>query len=177
MQKCLSTKTHTICISNQSIGFPMIRALFTQRYSRTDHNAFSEIFFNKISHYIEPSQFIYVENQLTSFCSVQVSTEMHFWTVCSEITFSKNHTMEKPANLSPIAINRLGFIWCELTLKGISEQILPWGHLPVELSLARLFNSCWNNYVTVTGMILQQQLAQFFNRHWCNSSTVAGKIA
>ena len=58
----------------------MIRALFTERYSQTDHNVFSEIPFNKNSHYIETSQFIYIANQLTGFCKAQVSTEKYFRT-------------------------------------------------------------------------------------------------
>ena len=58
----------------------MIGAVFTDRYSGTDHNAFSEILFNKNSHYIETSQFIYITNQLTGFRKAQVSTERHFQT-------------------------------------------------------------------------------------------------
>ena len=62
MQKCLSAKPRTICIANQLTGFLMIGALFTERYSRKGHNLFSEIPFNKSSHYIETSQFIYIAN-------------------------------------------------------------------------------------------------------------------
>ena len=72
MQKCLSAKSCTICIANQLSGFIIIGALFTERYSRTDQNVFSEIPFNKRSHYVETSQFIYISNQLTDFCKAQV---------------------------------------------------------------------------------------------------------
>ena len=157
----------------------MIRALFNERYSRTDDNVFSEIRFNKRSHYIGTSQFIYITHQLTSFCKAQVSTEKHFQTyttVCSKIHFSKNRAIEKPANLSLMVINWLDFVWCELTLKGISEQTLSRVHLLVKLSLARLFNSHWNNSSKVTGTIVQQLLARLFNSGWHDCSTVAGTI-
>ena len=157
----------------------MIRALFNERYSRTDDNVFSEIRCNKRSHYIGTSQFIYITHQLTSFCKAQVSTEKHFQTyttVCSKIHFSKNRAIEKPANLSLMVINWLDFVWCELTLKGISEQTLSRGHLLVKLSLARLFNSHWNNSSKVTGTIVQQLLARLFNSGWHDCSTVAGTI-
>ena len=158
----------------------MIRALFNERYSRTDDNVFSEIRFNKRSHYIGTSQFIYITHQLTSFCKAQVSIEKHFQTyttVCSKIHFSKNRAIEKPANLSLMVINWLDFIWHKLTLGGISEQSLSRGHFPlVELSLARLFNSHWHNFSTVTGTSIQQWLAQFFNSHWHDSSAVTGTI-
>ena len=65
---------------NQLTAFFMIGGLFTERYSRTDHNVFLEIHFNKNSHYIATSQFIYTANQLTGFCEAQVSTERHFQT-------------------------------------------------------------------------------------------------
>ena len=64
----------------------MIRALFTERYSRTDHTVFSEIPFNKSLHYIGTSQSIYIANELTGFCKAQVSNEKHFRTytrICS----------------------------------------------------------------------------------------------
>ena len=66
--------------------------------------------------------------------------------------------------------------WYELTLKGISEQALSRGHLLVELSLTRLFNSHWHNSSSVAGTIIQQSLARLFNGHWHYSSTVAGII-
>ena len=43
-------------------------------------------------------------------------------------------------------------------------------------SLARLFNSCWHGYSTAAGVIIQQSLAQLFNSQWHDSSTVAGTI-
>ena len=58
----------------------MIRALFIETYSRTDHTVFSEIPFNKGLHYIGTSQSIYIANELTSFCKAQVSTGKHFRT-------------------------------------------------------------------------------------------------
>ena len=73
-----------------------------------------------------------------------------------------------------MVINWLDFVSCELILKSFSEQTLPRGHLLVQVSLARLFNSCWHNYLTVAGTILHISLAQFFNSHWCNSSTDTG---
>ena len=179
----------------------MIRALFTERYSRADHNVFSEIPFNKSSHYIRTSQFIYIANQLTGFCKAQASNEKHFrtyTTVCSQIHSSKNPTIEKPANLFLMVTNWPDFIWYEFTLKGISEQTLSRGHLLVELSLARLFNSPWHDCATVTGTIVQQfkimgnsrwqdwwtvaetifqqLLARLFNSYWHDCSTVAGTI-
>ena len=76
-----------------------------------------------------------------------------------------------------MVINWLDFIWHKLTLGGISEQSLLRGHFPlVELSLARLFNSHWYNFSTVTGTSIQQWLAQFFNIHWHDSSTVTDTI-
>ena len=147
----------------------MIRALFTEKYSQTDHKVFSKIPFNKSSHYIGASQFIYIANQLTGFCKAQVSAEKHFWTcttVCSQIHFSKNHTIEKPANVSLMLINWLEFKWHELTLKGISEQTLSRGHLLVKLSLVRLLNSHWHNSSAVTGMVVQQSLAWFLKSHY-----------
>ena len=39
------------------------------------------------------------------------------------------------------------------------------------------FNSHWQDYSTVAGMILQQSLARLFNSHWHNSSTVTDTIA
>ena len=155
----------------------MIRALFTERYSQTDHIVFSEIRFNKSSHYIGTSQSIYIANQLTGFCKVQVSTEKDsrtYTTVCSEIHFSKNYTIEKPTNLFIMVINWLDFIRYELTLKSISKQKLSRQHLLVELSLARLFNSHWHNSPTYTGTIVQQSLAQLFKSHWHDWSTVTG---
>ena len=157
----------------------MMRALFTERYSRTEHNVFSKIPFNKTSHYIATSQFIYIANQLTGFCKAQVSIEKHFrtyTTVCSQIHFSKNSTIEKPANISLMVINWMDFIWYEVTLKGIFEQTLSQGHLLVKLSLAPLFNSHWHDYSTIAGTIVQQSLVRFFNSHWNNSSTVTGTI-
>ena len=53
-----------------------------------------------------------------------------------------------------MVINWLDFIWYELTLKGISEQTLLQGHLLVELSLARLFNSHWHKCPTVIIIII-----------------------
>ena len=73
-------------------------------------------------------------------------------------------------------INWLDFVWYELTLEGISEQTLSRGHLLVELSLTRLFNSHWHNASTVTGTIVQQSPAQLCNKDWHDSSTVAGTI-
>ena len=75
-----------------------------------------------------------------------------------------------------MVINWLDFMWYELILKGIFKQTLPRGYLLVKLSLARLFNSRWHNYLTVPGTILHKSLTQFFNSHWCNSSIVAGTI-
>ena len=75
-----------------------------------------------------------------------------------------------------MVINWLDCVWYELTLKGISEQTLSRGHLLVELSLARLFNSHWHNASTVTGMIVQQSLARLFDRRWHDCSTVTGMI-
>ena len=84
-----------------------------------------------------------------------------------------------------MVINWLDFIWRKLTLGGISEQSLSPGHFPlVELSLARLFNSHWHNFSTVTGASIQQwlakffqqSLARFFNSQWHDSSTVIGTI-
>ena len=46
---------------------------FTERYPQADHNFFSEIPFNKNLNYIGTSQFIYIANQLTGFCKVQIS--------------------------------------------------------------------------------------------------------
>ena len=86
MQKCLSAKTSTICIANQLNGFLMITALFTASYSQADHNVFLGTPFNKSSHDIETSQFIYIANQLIGFCKAQVSIEKHFrtyTTICS----------------------------------------------------------------------------------------------
>ena len=80
LQKCLSAKTRTTCIANQLTDFLMMRALFAEQYSRTDHNVFSEIPLNKSSHYIGTSRFIYIANQLTGSCKAQVSTEKHFRT-------------------------------------------------------------------------------------------------
>ena len=73
-----SAKNHNICIANQLTGFLMIRALFTERYSRTDHTVFSEIPLNKSLHYIRTSQSIYIANELTGFCKAQVFSEKHF---------------------------------------------------------------------------------------------------
>ena len=158
----------------------MIRALFTEKYSQTDHKVFSKIPFNKSSHFIGASQFIYIANQLTGFCKAKVSTEKHFWTyttVCSQIHgFSRNHTIEKPANVSLMVINWLEFKWHELTLKGISKQTLSRGHLLVKLSLVRLFNSHWHNSSAVTGMNVQQSLARLINSHWHDCSTVTHMI-
>ena len=53
-----------------------------------------------------------------------------------------------------MVINWLGFLLCELTLKGISKQTLLRGHLLVEVS-----HGC----STVTGIILQQSVAQIFS--------------
>ena len=75
-----------------------------------------------------------------------------------------------------MVINWLDCVWYELTLKGISEQTLSRGHLLVELSLARLFNSHWHNASTVTGMIVQQSLARLFDRRWHDCSTITGMI-
>ena len=179
MQKCFSAKTCTICIANQLSGFLMIRDLFTERYSRTDHNVFLEIPFNKRSHYNGTIQLIYIANQLTSFCKAQVPIEKHFWTyptVCSKIHFSKNRAIEKPANLSLMLINWMDFIWYELTRKGISKQTWSQGHLLVELSLERLFNSHWHDCSLVAAMIIQQSLARLLNSRWRECSTVTGTI-
>ena len=43
-------------------------------------------------------------------------------------------------------------------------------------TLARLFNSRWQNCSTVAGTIIQQSLARFFNNHWHDSSRVTGTI-
>ena len=76
----------------------------------------------------------------------------------------------------PNVINWLDFIWYELTLKVIPEQAILRGHLLVGLLLAQLFNSHWQNYLTVPGMILQHSLTQFCISHWHNCSTVAVRI-
>ena len=75
-----------------------------------------------------------------------------------------------------MVINWLDFIWYELTLKGISEQVLSRGHLLVELSLARLFSSRWHDSATVTATIVHQSLVQLCNSGWHDSSTVTGII-
>ena len=75
-----------------------------------------------------------------------------------------------------MVINWLDCVWYELTLKGISEQTLSRGHLLVELSLARLFNSHWHNASTVTSMVVQQSLTRLFDRRWHDCSTVTGMI-
>ena len=72
MLKCLSAKTRTICIANLLTSFFLIGALFTERYSRRDHNAYLEIPFNKNSNYVETSQLICID-QLTGFCKSQIS--------------------------------------------------------------------------------------------------------
>ena len=53
-----------------------------------------------------------------------------------------------------MVINWLGFLLCELTLKGISKKTLLRGHLLVEVS-----HGC----STVTGIILQQSVAQIIS--------------
>ena len=155
----------------------MIRALFTGRYLQTDHNVFLEVPFNKCSHYIGTSQFIYIGNSPVFLRHKTI--EKHFWTyttVCSLIHFIKNRATEKPANLCLRIISWLDFVWYELTLKGISKQTLSRGHILVELSLLQLFKSHWHNASTVTGMIVRQWLAWFFNSQWHDCSTVTGTI-
>ena len=164
MQKCLSAKTRTFCIANQLTGFLMTRAIFTERYSRTDYNVFSEIPFNKSSCYIGTSQFIYIENRFTGFCKAQASTEKYFILINELEEVLQSHILQI------IWTNYIHWQDCSTVTGTIAQQ-----------SLGLLFNSPWRNSSAVTGTILQQLLAQFFNSHgqdfffflcWQNSSTV-----
>ena len=167
----------------------MIKALFTGWYSRTDHSVFSEIPFNKSSHCIGTSRFIYIENwpvfvrhkSLLKSISEHTPQSVHKYISVKTVPQRSQQIYAYGNQLTGLCMIRAHperyfrtviIARAELSWHGCSTVT----GIMLQQSLARLFNSRWHNYATVAGTILQLPLARLFNSHRHDCSTVTGLI-